>query len=182
MTMKKTILLLALVISTGSLFAQKKTTTSATVAFDATTPKDALPKAENKTVIGSINTQTGEVAFEAAVKNFSFSNPKVQEHFNGDNWFKSNTYPVFSYTGTIEKLSKVKFKKDGVYNVTVNGEMKIRDVSRKEKVEGTITIAGGKITVAASFVIELDDYNIKGGSIDAGKVAKQPKVTATAEF
>ena len=156
--------------------------TGATVAFDATTPKDALPKAENKTVIGSINTQTGEVAFEAAVKNFSFSNPKVQEHFNGDNWFKSNTYPVFSYTGTIEKLSKVKFKKDGVYNVTVNGEMKIRDVSRKEKVEGTITIAGGKITVAASFVIELDDYNIKGGSIDAGKVAKQPKVTATAEF
>ena len=35
--MKKTILFLALVIAAGSLFAQKKTTTSATISFDATT-------------------------------------------------------------------------------------------------------------------------------------------------
>ena len=48
--MKKTILALALVAVTGSLFAQKKTTTSATVAFDASTSIDNLPKAENKTV------------------------------------------------------------------------------------------------------------------------------------
>jgi hypothetical protein len=33
--MKKAILILALVITTASLFAQKKTTTSATIAFDA---------------------------------------------------------------------------------------------------------------------------------------------------
>ena len=180
--MKKTILLLALFISSGSLFAQKKTTTSATVSFDATTPKDALPKAENKTVIGSLNTKTGEVAFEAAVKNFSFTNPKMQEHFNGDNWFKSNMYPVFSYSGKIEKLSKVKFNKDGIYNVTVNGYMKIRDISRKAKFEGTITVAGGKIKIASSFVLELVDYNITGAPIDAGKVAKEPKVTVSAEF
>ena len=72
--MKKTILFLAFIATTGYIFAQKKTTTSATVSFDATTEKDALPKAENKTVIGSIDTQTGDVAFEAAVKNFSFPN------------------------------------------------------------------------------------------------------------
>ena len=57
--MKKTTLVLALVFAAGAAFAQKKTTSSATVSFDATTPKDALPKAENKTVIGSIDTQTG---------------------------------------------------------------------------------------------------------------------------
>ena len=52
--MKKSTLVLAMVLAAGAVFAQKKTTTSATVAFDATTPKDALPKAENKTVIGSV--------------------------------------------------------------------------------------------------------------------------------
>ena len=66
--MKKSTLVLAMVFAAGAVFAQKKTTTSATVAFDATTPKDALPKAENKTVIGSVDFTTGDVAFEASVK------------------------------------------------------------------------------------------------------------------
>ncbi len=180
--MKKTILLVALVISTGYLFAQKKTTTSATVSFDATTPKDALPKATNNTVIGSINTTTGDVAFEASVKNFAFSNPKIQDHFNGDKWFNSDKYPVFSYSGTIEKVAKVKFTKDGTYSVTVNGTMKIRDVSKSEKVKGTITVVGGKIKIAADFEIDLPDYGITSTQIDSGKVAKEPKVSVTAEF
>ena len=74
--MKKQRMILALVFAAGAVFAKKKTTTTATVAFDATTPKDALPKAENKTVIGSVDFTTGDVAFEAAVKNFNFSIPK----------------------------------------------------------------------------------------------------------
>ena len=77
--MKKAILFLSLVTITGSLMAQKVTTTSAVVNFDATTPKDALPKAENKTVIASLDKTTGAVAFDAAVNNFAFSSqlPKI---------------------------------------------------------------------------------------------------------
>lgn len=180
--MKKTILFLALVITTGHLFAQKKTTTSASITFDATTPKDALPKATNNTVIGSINTATGDVAFEASVKNFAFTNPKIQEHFNSDKWMNSDAFPVFSYSGKIEKADKVKFTKDGTYSVTVNGTMKIRDVSKSEKLKGTITVAGGKIKIAADFELDLPDYGITGAPIDAGKVAKEPKVTMSAEF
>jgi polyisoprenoid-binding protein YceI len=180
--MKKVLTILALIISTGSVFAQKKTTTSATVSFDATTPKDGLPKAENKTVIGSINTQTGEVAFEAAVKNFTFSNPQMQGHFNGDNWFKSNTYPVIGFTGKIDKLSAVKFKKNGVYKVSVTGDLKIRDISKQQKMKGTITVKDGKISVASDFIVKLADYNITGVPVDAGKVAKEPRVSVKAEF
>jgi polyisoprenoid-binding protein YceI len=180
--MKKTILFLALVITTGQIFAQKKTTTSATVTFDATTPKDALPKATNNSVIGSINTQTGDVAFEASVKNFSFTNPTIQDHFNGAKWFNSDTYPVFSFSGKIEKADKVKFTKDGTYSVTVNGTMKIRDVSKEEKMKGTITVSGGKIKIVSDFEVDLADYGVKGAPIDAGKVAKEPKVSVVAEF
>ncbi len=180
--MKKTITILALLLTTGAVFAQKKTTTSATVSFDATTPKDNLPKAENKTVIGSLNTQTGDVAFEAAVKNFSFANPKMAEHFNGDNWMKSNSFPVISFSGKIEKINKLKLNKDGVYKVKVEGDMKIRDVSRKEKIEGTLTVTGGKIKVAADFKIKLADYNITGVPVESGKVSREPSVTVSAEF
>ena len=180
--MKKVITVLVFLISSGSLFAQKKTTTSATVSFDATTPKDGLPKAENKTVIGSLDTKTGEVAFEAAVKNFSFSNPQMQGHFNGDNWFKSNTYPVISFTGKLDKLSAVKFNKNGVYRVNVTGDLKIRDLSKQQKIKGTVTVKDGKITVASDFIVKLSDYNITGVPVEAGKVAREPKVSVRAEF
>ncbi len=35
---------MAIVVATGQLFAQKKTTSSATVTFDITTAKDAVQK------------------------------------------------------------------------------------------------------------------------------------------
>jgi polyisoprenoid-binding protein YceI len=181
--MKKTILFLAFITASGLLFAQKKTTTSATVSFDATTAKDALPKAENKTVIASLDTKTGDVAFEAAVKNFSFSNPRMQEHFNGATWLNSDQFPKFTFTGKIEKMNKVKLTKDGVYKVTVNGDLTIKGTTKKTKVEGTITVAGDKINVTTDFSILLADYNISGQQpIEAGKVSKEPKISVSAEF
>lgn len=181
--MKKTVLLLAFIAASGLLFAQKKTTTSAKVSFDATTPKDNLPKADNNTVIGSIDTKTGDVAFEAAVKNFAFSNPRIQEHFNGANWLNSDEFPKFTYTGKIEDIKKVKFTTDGTYKVKVNGELTVKGVTNKTKVEGTITVAGGKTTIASEFSIKLADFNIAGQApIEAGKVSKEPKIAVSAEF
>src|SRR5258705_7469609 len=181
--MKKTILFLAFIAATGSLFAQKKTTTSATVSFDATTEKDALPKAENKTVIGSIDTKTGDVAFEAAVKNFSFSSPRMQEHFNGANWMNSDQFPKFTFTGKIENLNKIKFNKDNSYKVRVNGDLSIKGISKQTHVEGLLTIVNGKIKIIADFTIKLSDFNITGQQpIEAGKVSKEPKISVSAEF
>jgi len=173
---------MAFLVSAGILFAQKKTTTSATVAFDATTPKDGLPKAENKTVIGSINTQTGAVAFEAAVKNFNFSNPKVQEHFNGASWLNSDQFPKITFTGKIENADKINFQKDGVYKAKATGDLIVKGISKPAKAEGTITIANGKIIVLAEMKVKLEDYAISGQPVEAGKVAKEPKVAVSAEF
>lgn len=180
--MKKTTLLLALVISTGSLFAQKKTTTSAIVAFDATTPKDALPKAENKTVIGAVDFTTGDVAFEAAVKNFSFSNPRIQDHFNGANWMNSDQFPKFTFTGKVDNIKKIKAAKNGVYKAKVNGTMTIKGVSKPCEAKGTVTVVDGKINVVADLKLKLEDYGITGQSIESGKVAKEPIVTISAQF
>lgn len=180
--MKKSTLLLALFCTTGALFAQKKTTTSAIVMMDATTPKDALPKAENKTVIGSIDMQSGAVAFEAAVANFSFSNPRIQEHFNGTNWMNSAEFPKFTYTGKIEKPEKINWKKNGTYDAKVDGNMTIKGITKPVKVKGTITVADGKMKVNALFDIKLKDFGISGQSIEAGKVAEEPKISVSAEF
>ena len=180
--MKKTILSVALIMATGLLFAQKKTTTSATIAFDATTAIDALPKAENKTVIASLNKKSGAIAFEAAIKSFTFSNPKIQEHFNSKGWMDSDQFATATFKGSIANLKDVKFKKDGVYAVTVNGDLSIHGVTNPAQAKGTITVSGKSIKTTSDFTIKLEDYKVSGNAIAAGKVAKEPKITVVAEF
>ncbi len=180
--MKKTILFLSLVALSGSLLAQKKTTTSATVAFDASTAIDALPKAENKTVIAALDTKAGSVQFEATVKNFAFSNPTIQEHFNEKKWLNSDEFPKFTFKGNITNPSAINFEKNGTYTVSVTGDLTVRGVSKPVTAPATVVVSNGTINATSEFSIKLADYGISGVPIDAGKVAKEPKIIVSAEF
>lgn len=180
--MKKSILFLSFIAITGSVIAQKATTTSAVVTFDATTPKDALPKAENKAVIASLDKTTGAVAFEAAVNNFAFTNPMIQDHFNGEKWMNSAAFPKFSFAGKIDKLSKINFTKNGDYDVEVSGNITVKGISQPISVPATVTVKDGAITAKSNFSIKLKDFGITGQPIDAGKVAEKPTITVSAQF
>lgn len=180
--MKKTILFIALVTAAGSMFAQKKTTTSGTISFDATTSIDALPKAENKTVIAAIDPVKGTIAFEAIIKNFAFANPKMQEHFNGAMWMDSEKFATANFKGNITNLSAVDFTKDGTYTADVAGDLTMHGVTKPVKTKGKILVAGKIIMASADFSIKLDDYGVNGPAIGAGKVAKEPKISVSAEM
>ncbi|MBM3413048.1 MAG: YceI family protein [Bacteroidetes bacterium] len=178
--MKKAVLVFSLIVFANALFAQTKTTTSATVAFDATTALDALPKAENKTVIAEIDTQTGQIGFEAAVKNFTFSKPTIQAHFNEERWLNSNKYPAFTFMGKISEVTKYNFSNNGIYNVTVMGQLTIKDKTNFITTPATIEVKNGVLFATASFTIALADYGIQVGS--SGKIAGEPKITVSAEL
>jgi polyisoprenoid-binding protein YceI len=178
--MKKTILLFSMLAVATLGFAQVKQSTSAVVAFDATTPKDALPKAENKTVIAQLNTKTGEMGFEAAVKNFAFSNPVIQEHFNEERWMSSDKFPAFTFEGKINDVQQYNFAKNGVYNVTVTGQMTVKGKSNVVTTPATIEVKNGTLMASANFSITLADYGISVG--DGSKIAAQPKITVSAEL
>jgi polyisoprenoid-binding protein YceI len=180
--MKKTILFFAFAALTSSVFAQKLTTTSATVSFDATTAKDALPKAENNTVIAAVDTKSGEVNFEAIVKNFTFPNARIQEHFNGTNWLNSESFPTFTFSGKIEKLSSVNFKKAGSYTTTVKGALTIKGVTKPVSAPATILVKDGAVNASSEFSIVLSDYGISGAPIEGGKVSNTPKITVLADL
>lgn len=180
--MKKTILVFALALTTGALFAQKKTTTSAIISFDATTEKDALPKAENKASIAALDTKTGAVAFETSIKNFSFSNPMMQEHFNGEQWMNSDKFPTATFKGKITNLEDIVFDKDGTYKAFVSGDLTMHGETKAVKTTATITINAKAISATADFSVKLEDYKVSGGAIAAGKVAAEPKITVVADF
>lgn len=181
--MKKSIILFALVGLTTLTFAQKKkTTTSATINFDATTKLDALPKAENKTVIASLNTKSGDVAFESVIKSFTFGNPKMQEHFNGAGWMDSDKFPKATFKGKITNLSAINFKTDGTYNATITGNLTLHGLTKPVNTTASIVVSGKNVTTTSNFTIALADYAVNGPAIGAGKVATDPKITVVAEF
>jgi polyisoprenoid-binding protein YceI len=180
--MKKTILLFALVAVVSAGFAQKKKTTSATIKFDATTSLDALPKAENKTAVASLNTKTGDVAFESIIKSFSFSNPKIQEHFNTAGWMDSDKFPKATFKGKITNLAAVNFKADGTYSATVEGNLTMHGVTKPVSTTASIVVSGKKISTTSDFTVALADYGVNGPAIGAGKVATDPKISVMADF
>jgi len=181
--MKKLMLSLSFLLVTGILMSQKLTTTSAVVSFDATTEKDLLPKAENKTVIGSLDKTTGALAFEAAVNNFAFSNPLMQQHFNSDRWLNSAAFPKFSFSGKLNKLNTVKFNKNGTYKTTVTGNLTVKGVTKPISAPVTISVLNGKVSGTSAFSITLADFGIAGQTqIASGKVAQVVKINVVAGF
>jgi len=180
--MKKTILSLVIASISMMSFAQKKTSTSATIAFDASTAIDNLPKAENKTAIAAIDPAKNTVQFEAAIKNFAFSNPRIQEHFNQKGWMNSDEFPKATFNGVITNPSAVNFKKDGTYNVSVDGDLTIKGKTQKVTTPATIVVAGNTLKATAAFSIKLSDFGVEGQPITAGKVSGEPKITVNAEL
>lgn len=182
MKMKKSILFIALVAATGSMFAQKKTTTSASINFDATTSLDKLAKAENKTVIAAVDTKKGTLAFEAIVKNFAFGNPTMQDHFNAPTWLDSEKFPTATFKGNIVNLSAINFSKDGTYDAEVAGDLTIHGVTKPVTTKGKIVVNGKSVSANADFNIKLEDFGVNGAAIGAGKVSKEPKISVSAEL
>ncbi len=166
--MKKTTVIAALCIISTGVFAQKKTTTSASINFDATTKMDALPKAENKTAVAAIDTKKNTIAFEALIKGFNFSNPMMQEHFNSAKWMDSEKYPSATFKGKITNPSAVKFNTDGTYTANVEGDLSIHGITQPVKTTATITVKGKAINATSNFTIKLDDYKLgnAGGKLD----------------
>ena len=180
--MKKTNLLFVLMLITVVAFGQKKTTTSAIIAFDASTAIDNLPKAENKTVIAAIDPAKGTVQFEATIKNFDFANPRIQDHFNQKGWMNSEEFPKATFNGIITNLSAVNFKKDGTYTATVAGDLTIHGQTQKINTDAVIVVVGNTIKASSSFSIKLADYGVDGPQVSAGKVSREPKITVSAEL
>lgn len=180
--MKRSILTLLMAAVSLLTFAQKKISTSATITFDASTSIDDLPKAENKTVVAAIDTDKNTVQFEATMKNFAFTNPRIQDHFNQKNWMNSDEFPKATFSGVITNPSSVNFKKDGSYNVTVEGDLTIKGVTKKIITPAVIVVSGKTLKTTATFSIKLEDYYIEGTAINAGKVAREPKITVSAEL
>jgi hypothetical protein len=138
-------------------------------------------KGDNNQVVGAIDISTGEMVFQAVIKSFHFDRALMEEHFN-ENYMESDKIPKSSFKGKITNLSSVDFSKNGTYEVAVEGDLTIHDVTNKISTKGTIEVVSGGINANAKFNIVPEDYKISIPGVVRDKINKNLQVTVAMKY
>jgi polyisoprenoid-binding protein YceI len=160
--------------------AQKYMTKSGYIGFFSHTPMEDI-KADNDQVAAVLDITTGDIVFQVLIKSFHFEKALMEEHFN-ENYMESDKFPKASFKGKITNLSSVTLTKNGTYEVTVEGDLTIRDVTKKVTTKGTFEVATGSITANAKFPIVPEDYKINIPGVVRDKISKNLEVTVTMKY
>lgn len=153
-TKKKIVIsLFLLLITYGTSSAQEKTTNSAYISFYS--ELDAI-EAENFNVTSRLNPETGAILFSVPIKSFEFENEMMQEHFNQEDVMDSNKFLTSTFKGHIENFESLNFNKNGIYTVTVKGDLTIKGVVQQTTQSGSLIMDNQIITL--ELTIDLDRF------------------------
>ena len=178
--MKHIAILFFLLISGYSAIAQKYMTKNGFIGFYSMTPMEEI-KADNNQVAGVLDTGTGEMVFQVLIKSFHFERALMEEHFN-ENYMESEKYPKSTFKGKITDLSSVNFSNNGTYDVTVDGDLTLHNVTNKVTVKGTIEVITGGINANSKFNIAPEDYKIEIPGVVREKISKDLEVTVSMKY
>ena len=160
--------------------AQKFMTKNGFISFYSHTPMEDI-KGDNNQVVGILDISTGEMVFQALIKSFHFDRALMEEHFN-ENYMESDKIPKSIFKGKITDLKSVDFTKNGIYNVTVDGDLTIHDVTNKISAKGTIEVVTGGINASSKFNIVPEDYKIIIPGVVKDKFDKNLQITVTMKY
>ena len=149
-------------------------TNSGITSFSSETPLENI-NAENKKSQAILNTSTGEVAVRMNMKDFSFPNKLMQEHFN-ENYIESDKYPTATFSGKMDKA--IDYTKDGEYEASATGKFTVHGVTKTRTIDGKIKVEGGKISMTSNFEVALTDHKIEVPQIVFVKIAQNIQVKA----
>ncbi len=166
--------LLLITFMVSGVQAQKYITKTGHIRFFSTTPMEDI-EAHNRQVNAALDAQTGELVFKAMMKSFQFEKALMQEHFN-ENYVESDKFPNSTFKGKIVNIKDVDFARDGKYEVTIEGDLTIKDATNKIKEKGTLEINGNKVIGLSTFNILIADYNIKIPAAVANNIAKSIRI------
>jgi hypothetical protein len=178
--MKIRILLVVMLALVQLTQAQKFVSKNAHVWFYSHTPVEDI-EAHNHQVVSILDHATGDLAFNLLVKAFTFKIALMQEHFN-ENYMESDKYPKSTFKGKITNIDKISFKKDGVYQAEVSGELTIHNVTRPVTAQGTLEVKGGSVIARAEFIVAPKDYNIAIPSVVENKIAREIEISLDATY
>jgi hypothetical protein len=178
--MKRLLLFLFFLTIVLAVNAQKYMTKNGYIGFFSHTPMEDI-KGDNNQVVGVLDISTGEMVFQALIKSFHFDRALMEEHFN-ENYMESDKIPKSIFKGKITNLTSVDFSKNGTYDVTVEGDLTIHDVTNKISVKGTVEVVSGGINANSKFNIIPEDYKITIPGVVREKINKDLEVTVAMRY
>ncbi|MFZ1582683.1 MAG: YceI family protein [Saprospiraceae bacterium] len=162
--------------------ASKYVSTKSHIKFFSSTPAEDIT-ANNYKAVGSLDTESGSIAFSVPMQGFEFPKALMQKHFNQEKFLDTKHFPKAKMTGKIINLEAIDFAKNGTYNTNVSGEMTIKGKTNPFTAKGTITVNGTELTINSKFNITLAEYGIEFVKGKPSKnIAKTVEVTIDAVF
>ena len=178
--MKRIVILFATSFLFLAANGQKFMTKNGYIGFFSHTPMEDI-KGDNNQVAAVLDIPTGEMVFQVLIKSFHFEKALMEEHFN-ENYMESDKFPKSTFRGKITNLSSVDFSKPGKYDVTVDGDLNMHDVTNKISVKGTIEVVQGGVNASSKFNIVPEDYKIAIPGVVRDNIAKNLEVTVTIKY
>jgi polyisoprenoid-binding protein YceI len=150
-------------------FSQLYSTRAGFVGFYSKTALEDI-KAENNQVYAIIDAGKQDLAFQLLLKGFVFAKELMQEHFN-ENYAESDKYPKATFSGAY--TGNVPLNKDGVYSVTVKGNLSLHNATKAIEVPATIEVKNGHLLGKTEFKVKPEDFNISIPSVVRDKIDKE---------
>src|SRR6266576_1230202 len=139
-----------LILFHTSAHSQLYTTRTGFIGFYSKMPLEDI-RAENNQVFAAIDAGKKNIAFSLLLKGFVFTKELMQEHFN-ENYVESDKYPKASFTGTFS--GDLPLDKDGVYKVTIKGNISLHNFTHPIETPSTLEVKGGRILGQAEFKLK----------------------------
>jgi len=178
--MKRVVILFTISFLFLTVNGQKFITKNGYIGFFSHTPMEDI-KGDNNQVNAVLDISTGDMVFLVLVKSFHFEKALMEEHFN-ENYMESDKFPKSTFRGKITNLSSVDFSKPGKYDVTVNGDLNMHDVTNKISVKGTVEVVQGGVNASSKFNVVPEDYKINIPGVVRDNIAKTLEVTVNMKY
>lgn len=172
--MKKTALIMFSILFGNMVLAQKYSSKTGKVTFEASVPlfEDVFAQDNGNTVI--LNSDTGEMASVSIVKNFKFKVKLMEEHFN-ESYAETAKYPKTTFKGKVLNFDKTKLTANP-QKYTIQGTLNFHGVDKPVSSAATIYAKDGKIYMQGNFVAKPADFKVTIPKMVMKKVAENVNV------
>ncbi len=149
-------------------------TREGTASFYSSAPLEDIEAVNNRVQV-LFDNSSGEIAVRMRIEDFRFRKSLMQKHFN-ENYMESHIFAESRFEGYIEGFEGFSGQ-DIPDEVTVNGTMTIRDVTKEIAVTGSLRRSGPHYVCHAVFPVRLEDYNIRIPRMLVRNIAEVVEVT-----
>ncbi|OCA79360.1 hypothetical protein BBH99_06190 [Chryseobacterium contaminans] len=172
--MKKLTLLSILLLFAGYASAQKYSSKTGKLTFEASVPLFEDIYAQDDANLVILNADTGEMASVSVVKNFHFKTKLMEEHFN-ESYAESAKFPKTTFKGKIIGFDKSKLTASP-QKYTVQGTLNFHGVDKAISSSASMYAKDGKIYMQGSFVAKPADYKVTIPKVVTKKIAENVNV------